>query len=142
MIIPDANLLVYAYDALNPEHGKARQWWEGALSGNEPIGLPWVVVLAFTRILSHPQVCANPASVPELRKVVLGWASHQHLRIIQLSNEALGTFYDLLEAAGFGGNLTTDAMIALHAREHSATIYTNDRDFDRFPGIRWVNPLH
>jgi uncharacterized protein len=40
-----------------------------------------------------------------------------------------------------GGNLTTDALIALHAREHSATIYSNDLDFGRFPGIKWVNPL-
>jgi len=40
-----------------------------------------------------------------------------------------------------GGNLATDALIALHAREHSAKIHSNDRDFDRFPGIKWVNPL-
>jgi len=47
----------------------------------------------------------------------------------------------LFEAAGMGGNLSTDALIALHAREHSATVYSNDRDFDRFPGICWLNSL-
>jgi len=40
-----------------------------------------------------------------------------------------------------GGNLTTNALIAVHAREHSATIYSNDRDFDRFSGIKRANPL-
>jgi len=50
-------------------------------------------------------------------------------------------FYDLLKEAGMGGNLSTDTLIAIHAREHSAVIYSNDRDFGRFPGIKWANPL-
>ncbi len=63
------------------------------------------------------------------------------MRVVQLSNQALELFFDLLEEAGMGGNLATDALIALHAREHSATIYSNDRDLGRFLGIKWVNPL-
>lgn len=141
MIVPDVNLLVYAYDETSPDHDKARLWWEKVLGGSEPVGLPWVVVLAFTRLLTHPQICANPVSVDEVRRTVTGWVDLPHVRIIQLSNRALDLFFDLLEEAGMGGNLTTDALIALHAREHSATVCSNDRDFDRFPGIRWINPL-
>lgn len=73
--------------------------------------------------------------------MVEDWMEAPCLRIIQLSDQALPRFFDLLEDAQMGGNLCTDALIALHAREHSATIYSNDRDFDRFPGIKWVNPL-
>ena len=141
MIVPDVNLLVYAYDETNPQHQKARDWWEHTLSGTEPVGIPWVVVLGFTRILTHPQICANPLSVSEVRQAVLQWMGLPHVRVIQLSNQAIELFFDLLEEAGMGGNLATDALIALHAREHSATIHSNDRDFDRFPGIKWVNPL-
>lgn len=141
MIIPDVNLLVYAYDASNPEHPKARRWWEAVLSDGKPVGLPWVVILAFTRITTHPQICQSPVSVAEVRKVVTGWLDFDHVRIIQLSNRAHDVFFDLLEDAGTGGNFCTDALIAVHAREHSGTVYSNDRDFDRFCGIRWVNPL-
>lgn len=141
MIVPDINLLVYAYDEASPQHEKARRWWEMALSGAEPIGIPWVVLLGFTRILTHPQICINPVSVGEVRRAVAQWMELPHVRVIQLSNQALELFFDLLEEAGMGGNLATDALIALHAREHSATIYSNDRDFDRFLGIKWVNPL-
>jgi len=123
MIVPDINLLVYAYDEASP------------------IGIPWVVLLGFTRILTHPQICINPVSVGEVRRAVTQWMELPHVRVIQLSNQALELFFDLLEEAGMGGNLATDALIALHAREHSATIYSNDRDFDRFLGIKWVNPL-
>ncbi|MFU8847429.1 MAG: TA system VapC family ribonuclease toxin [Opitutales bacterium] len=141
MIVPDVNLLVYAYDETCPLHGKARDWWEAALSGTEPVGIPWVVVLGFTRILTHPQISANPLAVAEVRGIVTEWMDLPHLRVIQLSNQALDLFFDMLEAAEMGGNLSTDALIALHAREHSATIHSNDRDFDRFPGIKWINPL-
>ncbi len=47
----------------------------------------------------------------------------------------------VLTLASFKSNLSTDALIALHAREHSAMVYSTDRDFDRFAGLHWVNPL-
>ena len=141
MIIPDANVLIYAHDEASPWHGKARPWWEAALSGSEPVGLPWVVVLAVTRLLTHPNVCENPLSPAEVRSLIEHWLSFPHVRVIPLSENALGRFFDLLEEAGLGGNLSTDALIALHALQHSATIASNDRDFDRFSGVKWINPL-
>jgi toxin-antitoxin system PIN domain toxin len=141
MIIPDANLLIYAHDECAPQHAKARAWWESALSGTEPVGLVWVVVLAFTRLLTHPTLAQNPLSVAEVRQMVEQWLACPHVRILGLSGQALPRFFDLLEMAGSGGNLSTDALIALHAMEHSATVFSNDRDFDRFPGIKRINPL-
>jgi uncharacterized protein len=141
MIIPDTNLLIYAHDESSLLHTKARSWWEGALSQMQPIGIPWVVVLAFTRLLTHTQICENPLTPVQVRHIVENWLSYRHVRIIHLSENALNRFFDLLEEAGTGGNLTTDALIAIHALEHSATIYSNDRDFDRFAGIKRVNPL-
>jgi len=141
MIIPDANLLIYAHDSLSPNHVAARVWWEESLTGGVPIGIPWVVILAFTRIMTHPRITESPLSVQEVREMVADWIAAPPARLIQLSDRALPFFFDLLEEAGLGGNLSTDALIALHAREHSGTIYSNDRDFDRFKGIKWVNPL-
>jgi len=141
MIIPDANLLIYAHDSDSPEHLKAKDWWEMTLSGADSVGLPWVVVLAFTRIMTHPQISQNPLSIKQVREIIEDWVDAPSVRMIQLSDRALPAYFDLLEEAQMGGNLSTDALIALHAREHSATIYSNDRDFDRFPGIKWLNPL-
>lgn len=141
MIVPDTNLLIYAYDKTSPAHTKARQWWEGTLNGDEPIGIPWVVLLAFTRLLTHPTICSEPLAIASVRSIVEQWQSCPHLRFLNPSENAPSVFFDLLEEAAHGGNLTTDALIALHAREHSATIYTNDRDFSRFKGIKTVNPI-
>jgi toxin-antitoxin system PIN domain toxin len=141
MIIPDANLLIYAHDEASPWHAKARAWWEKVLSGTEPVGIPWVVVLAVTRLLTHPHICENPLIPSQVRSIVENWMSYPQVRLIHLSENALSRFFDLLEEAGSGGNLTTDALIAIHSLEHSATIYSNDRDFDRFSGIKRINPL-
>jgi hypothetical protein len=141
MIIPDANILIYAHDERSTFHKKATRWWRSVLSGSEPIGIPWVVVLAFTRLITHPQICENPLAVTEVREIVSSWLNVPHLGILQLSDNAPSRFFDLLEEAGSGGNLTTDALIALHAMEYSATIYSNDLDFKRFAGVRCINPL-
>jgi hypothetical protein len=141
MMVPDANVLIFAHDEASPHHGRAREWWESALCGADPVGLAWVVVLAFTRLLTHPQICENPLSIVQVRQIVGQWLARPHVRLIHVSDEALGRFFDLLQEAGGGGNLSTDALIAVHALEHSATVVSNDRDFDRFAGIRRINPL-
>lgn len=141
MIIPDANILIYAYDETSPHHNKARRWWEEALSGSEPIGIPWVVVLAFTRLMTHPHICRNPLSISQVREIATFWIQRRCVRLINVSDGSLGRFFDLLDEAGTGGNLSTDALIALHAMEHSATIVSNDLDFGRFPGVKRVDPL-
>ncbi|MCY4660012.1 MAG: hypothetical protein OXF93_09410 [Acidobacteria bacterium] len=48
---------------------------------------------------------------------------------------------DLLRSSGVGSDLTTDAHIGAYAIERGATICSNDRDFGRFEGLRWRNPL-
>jgi hypothetical protein len=141
VIVPDANLLLYAYDASFPRHPAARAWWERAMNGSEPVGLPPVVVLAFVRLTTHPSVAADPKSVAEVREVVDSWLQLPHVRILPTSGSLMRRFFDLLVAAGVGGNLSTDAMIAAHALDAGARLFTNDRDFSRFPGLVTVNPL-
>lgn len=53
-------LLVYAHDLTAPAHKAARKWWEKSLSGQEPVGVPWVVVLAFVRLMTHATLSENP----------------------------------------------------------------------------------
>ena len=141
MILPDANILIYAHDSSCPQHQQAKDWWEAALSREEPVGIPWVVILAFTRIMTHPQICSAPLGSESVRAMIGQWLGCPNVRLIQTSERAVSVFFDLLDEAGMGGNLSTDALIATHAREYSATIYTNDRDFERFSGIKWSNPL-
>jgi toxin-antitoxin system PIN domain toxin len=141
MIVPDVNLLVYAYDSTAPAHRKARRWWETVLSGHEPVGLPWVVVLAFVRLVTHPTLSDNPMTVSKAREHVESWLACDHVRLLPAGAETFNRFFDLLAAVGTGGNLCTDALIAALAEEHGGQVYTNDVDFARFPGVVCKNPL-
>lgn len=141
MIIPDANLLVYAYDETCPAHRLARKWWENALSGTEAVGIPWIVVLAFVRLATHPTIAENPMTVAQAEVTVTDWLEVEHVRLLAPSQATLARFFEFLRAAGTGGNLSTDAMIAALATEYGGCVYSNDRDFSRFPGLVWRNPL-
>jgi toxin-antitoxin system PIN domain toxin len=141
MIVPDTNLLVYAYDAMSPRHARARSWWEGVLSGSEPVGIPWIVVLAFVRLMTHPTMSDNPMTITQAREAVAAWLELPHVRLLTVTSASLDIFFDQLTIAGTGGNLSTDALIAALAIEHGGCVYSNDRDFARFPAIAWRNPL-
>jgi predicted nucleic acid-binding protein len=47
----------------------------------------------------------------------------------------------LLSEARVSGNLAHDAHLAALAIEHGLELVSNDSDFGRFPGLRWINPL-
>lgn len=141
MIVPDVNLLIYAHDSTAPAHRKARAWWESVLSGNEPVGIPWIVVLAFVRLMTHPTLSENPMTPGEARERVEEWLACGHVRLLSPEATTFNRFFDLITAVGTAGNLCTDALIAALAEEHGGKVYSNDADFDRFPGIAWENPL-
>lgn len=141
MIIPDTNLLVYAYDSECPQHNRALKWWEECLSGSEPVGIPWVVMLAFVRLTTHPTLLENPQPIKSVRKTVQSWLEIPHVRLLSPSPSTTEHFFDMLEKAGSGGNLSTDAHIAALAFEYDACVHTNDHDFARFDSVRRFNPL-
>lgn len=141
MIIPDINLLVYAYNAADPQHAAARSWWEGAVGGREPVGLPWIVAGGFIRLMTHPRVLVSPLPVEDATRHVRTWLEHPNVLIVHPGKRFAGLFFRFLETVGSGGNLTTDAHLAALAVEHQAELNSCDSDFSRFGGLRWKNPL-
>jgi toxin-antitoxin system PIN domain toxin len=141
MILPDANLLLYAYDRSSPFHAKARPWWEACLSGRDPVYLCPMVLSAFVRLATHPRVYENPMSIAEASGHVSSWLDRKVSQYVALEESDLLKSLELLEAIGTGGDLTTDAQIAAIALRLRANVHTSDSDFKRFAGLKVVNPL-
>jgi len=141
VIVPDINLLVYAYTADAPHHEAARRWWEGCLSGRTTVGLPWVVVLGFVRIMSSRVVLADPMTPPEALDHAVSWLERPQTHVLVPGPRHLRLLTEILAASGATGRLTTDAHLAALAIENQAELHSNDTDFARFPGLRWRNPL-
>ena len=141
MIVPDVNLLIYAHDEASPHHPSARAWWKGALNGDARVGIPWAVALGFVRLVTHPAVLRAPISPTSALDRVDTWFSCDDVMPLEPGPRHLAVVRSLFEATGVGGSLTTDTHIAALAIEHRAEVHSNDRDFERFPGLMLHNPL-
>ena len=141
MILLDANLLIYAVNADAPLSRKAKPWLESALSGQETVGFPWNVVLAFLRLTTRPGLFRRPLRVDAAFDLVASWLDQPPAMIVHPGPRHLQVLRELLLPLGTGGNLTSDAHLAALAIEHRAELCSSDTDFARFKGLKWRNPL-
>lgn len=141
MILPDLNLVVYAYNRDAPHHAAARAWWEELLNNTQPVAVPWVVVLGFVRLMTHRAVLIAPLSPADAIAIVREWFAQPNVERLDPGPQHIDVLDRLLAAVGTAGNLTTDAHLAALAIEHQCELHSNDNDFTRFPGLRWRNPL-
>ena len=141
MIVLDVNLLIYAYDSTTPEHATARAWLEGVFSGQETVALPWQTIYAFVRVLTHPGTPGARLTLQSAVAIVDQWLDMPNVRTLVPTEKHWLLFREMLTKGDARGRLTTDAALAALTIEHAGVLYTNDRDFARFPGLRWVNPL-
>ena len=141
MIVPDVNLLVHAHNSQSRQHEAARKWWEELMNGTGTVGLPWVAILGFIRIATHPKILDNPLDVSSACTRVRSWLARPQTALIHPGDRHADILFDLLEGVGSAGNLTTDAHLAALAIEHQAELHSTDADMARFRGLRWTNPL-
>ena len=141
MIVLDANILLYAYDAACPEYERAHEWVEMVFSGEEPIGLPWQTVSAFLRVHTNSRLPGDRFSMEEAVQVIDQWLQLPQVQLLVTGQRHWNLFRRMLLEGQVRGPLTTDAELAALTIEYGGVLYTTDRDFARFPGLRWVNPL-
>lgn len=141
MKLPDLNLLIYAVDRRSPSHKATVRWWNDLLSGNETVAFSWTVLLGFVRLTTNPSVMVSTLSPGEALDYVDRWLAVPVTTVIEPTSDHARVLRDLLLDVGTGGNLVSDAHLAALAIEHGAELCSADRDFGRFPGLRWTNPL-
>jgi uncharacterized protein len=141
MIVIDANLLLYACDTSSVHHQASRQWFEGILSGDEPVGLTWAALLAFLRIGTDPRIRKDAFSVEEAIAIAAGWLERPTVTLLSPGERHWEILRSIMIKGQARGPLVTDAHLAALAIEHGAILATCDRDFARFPGLKFFNPL-
>jgi toxin-antitoxin system PIN domain toxin len=141
LIAPDANLLIYAHHPTSPFHKRAKVWLEDALSGSETVGIPTVSIYGFLRFITNPAFQSRPLTFASASAVVASWISIPNTHILHPGDRHWEILRDIGTKVRIRGGLVTDAVLAATAIEYGAIVHTNDRDFARFPGLRWHNPL-
>jgi toxin-antitoxin system PIN domain toxin len=141
MVLPDVNVLVYAHRADSPDHQEYRQWLQDLVNGDAAFGMADLVLSGFLRVVTHPRVFQDPSPLDSALEFVNQIRSRPGFVSVAPGDRHWDIFEGLCRTADARGNRVPDAYLAALAIEHGAEWVTTDRDFARFPGLRWRHPL-
>ena len=141
MILCDVNVLINAYRPDVPDHARWRAWLQGQLGSDEAFAVSPLVLSAFTRIVTNRRAFIEPDSVEGALGFCESLLSAPHAIVVTEGRRHWEIFTGLCRKAEAKGNLVPDAYLAALAIEHGCEWISADRDFARFPGLRWRHPL-
>ena len=141
MILPDVNVLVYAHRKDCVDHKRYLGWLESTINADAAYGLSDLVVSGFLRIVTHPRVFNAPSSLADAMKFCDQIRNQPNRVSISPGTNHWQIFTRLCREANAKGNLVPDAFYAAMAVENGCEWITTDRDYGRFPGLKWGHPL-
>ncbi len=132
----DSNILIYLAFSGAAEHASAKAVTDRILKANEVVILTEAVVLSFFRVstLLKP----TPLTPGEARSFIDALLNYSKIQLFTPSVQHYRNFGTRLESDKIAGNLVMDAHLAEVAILTNSKIITNDNDFKRFPGVRFV----
>jgi toxin-antitoxin system PIN domain toxin len=141
VILPDVNVLLYAFRDDSIDHARHRGWLDGVVNGDEAYGMSPQVLSSVVRIATHPRIYAAPTRLEEALSFARVLLEQPTCTVIQPGPRHFSLFEDLCRRAAATGNLVQDAWLAALAVESGCEWVTTDGDFARFPGLRWRRPF-
>lgn len=141
MIAFDVNVAVYAYRHEAPRHPEFANWLQAVVDNDEAFGVSDLVLSGFLRIVTSPRIFRTPATLTEAIAFTNVLRSAPNAVALAPAERHWDIFTRLCNAAEAKGNLIPDAYLAALAIESGCEWVTTDRDFARFPGLRWRHPL-
>lgn len=141
MILTDVNVLVYAHREDAADHARFRAWLEALIADPEPFGLSELVLSGFVRVVTHPRIFHPPTPLPRALEFCEFLQDRPNAVSIRPGERHWTLFTDLCTRARANGNLVADAYLAALAIESGCEWITTDRDYGRFPALRWRHPF-
>jgi len=139
--ILDANILLYAYNLDSPHHGAASRWLEELFHSSELVGLSWPAIWAFLRIGTNTRAGGRAELATAHFEIAAGWLRFSGVILVQPGSRHLELLKKMVIEGNASGSMMSDAVLAALAIENGAILASTDRHFDRFPGLKWINPL-
>jgi toxin-antitoxin system PIN domain toxin len=137
LILPDVNVLIYAFRSDTENHPAYRKWLEGVITGELAYGMSPQVLASVIRLATHPRIFARPDPLEDAVAFASTLLDQPHCQIIEPGPRHWSIFTGLCRSAMAYGNLVQDAWLAALAIESGCEWITNDRDYARFAGLRW-----
>ena len=137
----DVNILVYAHREDSPNHEAYLRWLEGLIQGEEAYGLTDIVISGFLRIVTHPGIFDPPSDIGYAIEFANQVRNQPNCVQIYPGSRHWTIFTRLCQQANAKGNIVPDAYLAALAIESGSVWVTTDRDYSRFPELKWRHPL-
>lgn len=141
MILPDVNVLVYAFRPDSEHHRACRNWLESVVNGDEAYGMAPQVLASFLRVVTNRRVFQRPDRLEMALAFGTAILDQPHCQVVKPGARHWTIFTDVCRRARASGNLVADAWFAALAIESGCEWITTDRDYARFNGLHWRSPL-
>jgi uncharacterized protein len=141
VILPDVNVLLYAFRRDSPHHVQYRRWLEALVNAQSAYGIAPQVLASVIRISTHARIYIQPSTLDEAMEFCRTLLTPDTCTILHPSERHWDIFVDLCRRSGARGNLIQDAWFAALAIESGCEWVTTDRDYARFPELRWRAPF-
>lgn len=140
MILPDVNVLIYAFRADDAHHDECKAWLHGIIAGDAHFGISPLAMSAVVRVTTNPRSFREPSTLEDAFGYCDDILSQPHCEIVEPGPRHWSIFNRLCIETNTRGARVTDAWFAALAIEHGCTWITYDRDYARFPGLDWRTP--
>jgi len=141
MLLLDVNVLVYAHREDPKDPSRQHDRLVRVLSGGEAFGISELALGGLLKGVTHPPIFDPPSPLAAACEFAAAVRDRPNCVIVAPGERHWGLFLELIQAVGARGNLIPDAYFAALAIESGSEWITTDRDFSRFPGLRWRHPL-
>jgi uncharacterized protein len=141
LILPDVNVLIYAFRDDSVDHAKYKPWLEAVINGQAAYGIAPQVLSSVVRICTHPRIFVRPSSQSDVFEFCSVLLSQPNATVVAPGERHWTIFQSLCERAKACGNLVQDAWFAALAIESGCEWITADRDYARFPDLKWRTPF-
>lgn len=141
MILPDVNVLIYAFRTDFVQHAVCRRWLIDVVSGDARFGLSPSTLAAVVRITTNPRAFKEPSAIEEAFGFCEDLLNQPHCQIVEPGERHWDIFQRLCITSGTKGPRVSDAWFAALAIEWGCEWITLDRDYARFPGLNWRAPV-
>jgi toxin-antitoxin system PIN domain toxin len=140
MILPDVNVLIYAFRQDVPQYAVCNPWLTSVLAGESSFGLSPLALSAVVRVTTNPRTYRTPSTIEEAFRFCDYLRSQPHCQIVEPGERHWNIFKRLCVETDTRGPRVTDAWFAALAIESGCEWITLDRDYARFPGLKWRTP--
>jgi hypothetical protein len=140
MMLPDVNVLIYANRQDVPQHSLCRAWLQGVVDGETRFGISRLALSAFVRITTNARAYRVPNTLEQAFSFCHALLAQAHCQIVEPGERHWDIFQRLCREADVRGPRVTDAWFAALAIEWGCEWITLDRDYARFPGLKWSAP--